>query len=104
VSTDFRPFEVQIDCPDLAMGRHIQYANLELSEFRSGRLAHRQAQHQRMQRFDLANLLVHLRIAPAIHGGDSDFQGPRTSFRVQSKPSACPLAMVTGIARWGPFT
>jgi 5-methyltetrahydropteroyltriglutamate--homocysteine methyltransferase len=27
-------FDLQIDCPDLAMGRHIQYANLELSEFR----------------------------------------------------------------------
>jgi 5-methyltetrahydropteroyltriglutamate--homocysteine methyltransferase len=25
---------LQIDCPDLAMGRHIQYADLELSEFR----------------------------------------------------------------------
>ena len=24
-------FDLQIDCPDLAMGRHIQYANLELS-------------------------------------------------------------------------
>src|SRR5271163_25266 len=26
-------FDLQIDCPDLAMGRHIQYANLELPEF-----------------------------------------------------------------------
>jgi 5-methyltetrahydropteroyltriglutamate--homocysteine methyltransferase len=25
---------LQIDCPDLAMGRHIQYANLDLKEFR----------------------------------------------------------------------
>src|SRR5262245_18166797 len=25
---------LQIDCPDLAMGRHIQYADLELNEFR----------------------------------------------------------------------
>jgi 5-methyltetrahydropteroyltriglutamate--homocysteine methyltransferase len=25
---------LQIDCPDLAMGRHIQYANLDLAEFR----------------------------------------------------------------------
>ena len=27
-------FVLQIDCPDLAMGRHIQYANLDLKEFR----------------------------------------------------------------------
>ena len=27
-------FVLQIDCPDLAMGRHIQYANLDLREFR----------------------------------------------------------------------
>ena len=27
-------FDLQIDCPDLAMGRHIQYANLDVSEFR----------------------------------------------------------------------
>jgi len=27
-------FIVQIDCPDLAMGRHIQFANLDLAEFR----------------------------------------------------------------------
>ncbi len=27
-------FDLQIDCPDLAMGRHIQYANLEVKEFR----------------------------------------------------------------------
>ncbi len=27
-------FVLQIDCPDLAMGRHIQYASLDLAEFR----------------------------------------------------------------------
>jgi 5-methyltetrahydropteroyltriglutamate--homocysteine methyltransferase len=27
-------FVLQFDCPDLAMGRHIQYANLDLAEFR----------------------------------------------------------------------
>src|SRR5205814_1012042 len=27
-------FDLQIDCPDLAMGRHIQYANLDLAQFR----------------------------------------------------------------------
>ena len=33
-------FDLQIDCPDLAMGRHIQYANLELSEFRKRAAEH----------------------------------------------------------------
>ena len=27
-------FDLQVDCPDLAMGRHIQYADLKLPEFR----------------------------------------------------------------------
>src|SRR6478736_2634473 len=27
-------FDLQIDCPDLAMGRHIQYASLDLAQFR----------------------------------------------------------------------
>jgi 5-methyltetrahydropteroyltriglutamate--homocysteine methyltransferase len=39
-------FEVQIDCPDLAMGRHIPYANLELSEFRKRADAHVEALNQ----------------------------------------------------------
>jgi 5-methyltetrahydropteroyltriglutamate--homocysteine methyltransferase len=36
-------FDLQIDCPDLAMGRHIQYANLELSEFRKRAAGHVEA-------------------------------------------------------------
>ncbi len=36
-------FVLQIDCPDLAMGRHIQYADLSLEEFRKrARIASRQ--------------------------------------------------------------
>ena len=36
---------LQIDCPDLAMGRHIQYADLSLAEFRKTcAAAHRGAQ------------------------------------------------------------
>jgi 5-methyltetrahydropteroyltriglutamate--homocysteine methyltransferase len=34
---------LQIDCPDLAMGRHIQYADLELSEFRKRARVHVEA-------------------------------------------------------------
>ena len=36
-------FILQIDCPDLAMGRHIQYANLELKEFRKRAQLHIEA-------------------------------------------------------------
>ena len=36
-------FVLQIDCPDLAMGRHIQYANLELKEFRKRAQMHIEA-------------------------------------------------------------
>jgi 5-methyltetrahydropteroyltriglutamate--homocysteine methyltransferase len=44
-------FDLQIDCPDLAMGRHIQYANLELSEFRK-----RAAEHVEFLNGALANI------------------------------------------------
>jgi 5-methyltetrahydropteroyltriglutamate--homocysteine methyltransferase len=44
-------FDLQIDCPDLAMGRHIQYANLELSEFRK-----RAAEHVEALNGALANI------------------------------------------------
>jgi 5-methyltetrahydropteroyltriglutamate--homocysteine methyltransferase len=36
-------FLLQIDCPDLAMGRHIQYASLELEEFRKRAQMHIEA-------------------------------------------------------------
>ena len=44
-------FDLQIDCPDLAMGRHIQYANLEFSEFRK-----RAAEHVEALNGALANI------------------------------------------------
>ena len=44
-------FDLQIDCPDLAMGRHIQYANLEVSEFRK-----RAAEHVEALNGALANI------------------------------------------------
>jgi 5-methyltetrahydropteroyltriglutamate--homocysteine methyltransferase len=36
-------FDLQIDCPDLAMGRHIQYANLDLAQFRTRAMKHVEA-------------------------------------------------------------
>ncbi len=44
-------FDLQIDCPDLAMGRHIQYASLELPEFRK-----RAAEHVEFLNGALANI------------------------------------------------
>src|SRR5271156_5664965 len=38
-------FDLQVDCPDLAMGRHIQYASLELSEFRKRTAEHVEARN-----------------------------------------------------------
>jgi 5-methyltetrahydropteroyltriglutamate--homocysteine methyltransferase len=44
-------FVLQIDCPDLAMGRHIQYADLSLAEFRK-----RAALHVEMLNHAVANI------------------------------------------------
>ena len=44
-------FDLQIDCPDLAMGRHIQYANLELPDFRK-----RAAEHVEALNYALSNI------------------------------------------------
>src|SRR3954452_3215162 len=44
-------FVLQIDCPDLAMGRHIQYADLSLAEFRK-----RAALHVEMLNHAIANI------------------------------------------------
>ncbi len=44
-------FDLQVDCPDLGMGRHIQYAHLELPEFRT-----RAAEHVEALNGALANI------------------------------------------------
>ena len=36
-------FVLQLDCPDLAMGRHVQYADLSLAEFRKRTQLHIEA-------------------------------------------------------------
>ena len=53
-------FEVQIDCPDLAMGRHIQYANLELSEFRKRAGAHVEALNQALANIPPERVRIHI--------------------------------------------
>ena len=53
-------FEVQIDCPDLAIGRHIQYANLELSEFRKRAGAHVEALNQALANIPPERARIHI--------------------------------------------
>jgi 5-methyltetrahydropteroyltriglutamate--homocysteine methyltransferase len=51
---------LQIDCPDLAMGRHIQYADLSLAEFRKRARAHVEALNHALRNIPAAQLRIHL--------------------------------------------
>jgi 5-methyltetrahydropteroyltriglutamate--homocysteine methyltransferase len=51
---------LQIDCPDLAMGRHIQYANLSLAEFRKRAQQHIEALNHATANIAPENLRMHL--------------------------------------------
>ena len=51
---------LQIDCPDLAMGRHIQYANLGLDEFRKKARLHVEALNYALANIPPEQLRMHL--------------------------------------------
>ena len=51
---------LQIDCPDLAMGRHIQYANLSLDEFRKRASMHVEALNHALSGIPAEQLRMHL--------------------------------------------
>jgi 5-methyltetrahydropteroyltriglutamate--homocysteine methyltransferase len=51
---------LQIDCPDLAMGRHIQYADLSLEEFRKRARAHIEALNHALANIAPDRLRMHL--------------------------------------------
>jgi 5-methyltetrahydropteroyltriglutamate--homocysteine methyltransferase len=51
---------LQIDCPDLAMGRHIQYADLELDEFRKRARLHVEALNHALANIPPEQLRLHL--------------------------------------------
>ena len=51
---------LQIDCPDLAMGRHIQYANLSLEEFRKRARLHVEALNHALAGIPPDRLRMHL--------------------------------------------
>ncbi len=53
-------FVLQIDCPDLAMGRHIQYANLSLPEFRKRAQLHVEALNHALANIPPEQLRMHL--------------------------------------------
>jgi 5-methyltetrahydropteroyltriglutamate--homocysteine methyltransferase len=56
----FAGYDLQIDCPDLAMGRHIQYADLSLGEFRSRAGAHIEALNHALRNIPAERLRMHL--------------------------------------------
>jgi 5-methyltetrahydropteroyltriglutamate--homocysteine methyltransferase len=51
---------LQIDCPDLAMGRHIQYARLSLGEFRKKARLHIEALNHAVQNIPAEQMRLHL--------------------------------------------
>jgi 5-methyltetrahydropteroyltriglutamate--homocysteine methyltransferase len=53
-------FVLQIDCPDLAMGRHIQYADLSLEEFRKRARQHVEALNHAVRNIPAEQLRMHL--------------------------------------------
>jgi 5-methyltetrahydropteroyltriglutamate--homocysteine methyltransferase len=53
-------FVLQIDCPDLGMGRHIQYADLSLEEFRKRARQHVEALNHAVRNIPAEQLRMHL--------------------------------------------
>jgi 5-methyltetrahydropteroyltriglutamate--homocysteine methyltransferase len=53
-------FVLQIDCPDLGMGRHIQYADLSLPEFRKRAQLHIEALNHAVANIPAEQLRMHL--------------------------------------------
>ncbi len=53
-------FVLQIDCPDLGMGRHIQYADLSLAEFRKRARLHIEALNHAVANIPAEQLRMHM--------------------------------------------
>jgi 5-methyltetrahydropteroyltriglutamate--homocysteine methyltransferase len=53
-------FDLQIDCPDIAMGRHIQYADLDLPEFRKRTIKHVEALNHALANVPAERVRVHV--------------------------------------------
>lgn len=52
--------DLQIDCPDLAMGRHVQYADLDLADFRKRIALHIEALNYAVAHIPAERLRMHL--------------------------------------------
>src|SRR5579871_1918886 len=53
-------FVLQLDCPDLAMGRHIQHADLSLDDFRKAAQLHVEVMNHALARIPPEQLRMHL--------------------------------------------
>jgi 5-methyltetrahydropteroyltriglutamate--homocysteine methyltransferase len=53
-------FDLQVDCPDLAMGRHIQYASLDLPEFRKRATKHVEALNHALRNILAERVRMHV--------------------------------------------
>jgi 5-methyltetrahydropteroyltriglutamate--homocysteine methyltransferase len=53
-------FVLQVDCPDLGMGRHIQYADLTVEEFRARARLHVEALNQALRNVPPDRVRIHL--------------------------------------------
>jgi 5-methyltetrahydropteroyltriglutamate--homocysteine methyltransferase len=53
-------FDLQIDCSDLAMGRHIQYASLDLTEFRKRATKHVEALNHALRNIPAERVRMHV--------------------------------------------
>jgi len=51
---------LQLDCPDLAMGRHVQYADLSLAEFRKRMRLHIEAMNHAVRNIPAERLRMHM--------------------------------------------
>jgi 5-methyltetrahydropteroyltriglutamate--homocysteine methyltransferase len=67
---------LQIDCPDLAMGRHVQYAHLDLNEFRKAMALHIEALNHAVANIPAEQLRMHMCWGnyPGPHHCDVPFQ------------------------------
>jgi 5-methyltetrahydropteroyltriglutamate--homocysteine methyltransferase len=65
---------LQIDCPDLAMGRHVQYSNASLAEFRKHAQLHIEALNHAVRNIDPDRMRLHL--CWGNYGGPHHFDVP----------------------------
>jgi 5-methyltetrahydropteroyltriglutamate--homocysteine methyltransferase len=55
-----RGFLLQVDCPDLALGRHLEFADVSISEFRSVIELHVEALNHALQGIDPGRVRIHV--------------------------------------------